>query len=318
MRRRFTLIELLVVVAIIAILASMLLPVLGRAREMGRMSLCMSNEKQMGIGLTLYLDEHDDVQPVYSCYCDKNNGLRPYLYVVRLAPYLGYSAVGAAPIVEGAAGAFGVYCQLADKWGPLRRSPLFCPSESNADSAYSDLWVSAITNYGTIEATWCPRWGDAHYLGNPDWGNMPGAGPNVMVKRVRSVEGTDPAARAVFGHMSAHKATYLGLGFAMGQWACNSFTWQGADDGPNHNGSLPFAFLDDHVESLDRIQFGNRDVYGPNAKNPMWGKWYRASDGPDGATIRALLGGNVVDWAEGMPASFWDLPVASPDARKNR
>jgi len=53
----FTLIELLVVIAVIAILASLLLPVLARARMAADGSVCRSNAHQMGIGLRLYLDD---------------------------------------------------------------------------------------------------------------------------------------------------------------------------------------------------------------------------------------------------------------------
>jgi prepilin-type N-terminal cleavage/methylation domain-containing protein/prepilin-type processing-associated H-X9-DG protein len=62
-RKAFTLIELLVVIAIIAILAAILFPVFGRARENARRSSCQSNLKQIGLGIIQYVQDYDEKFP---------------------------------------------------------------------------------------------------------------------------------------------------------------------------------------------------------------------------------------------------------------
>jgi len=73
----FTLIELLVVIAIISILAAVLFPVFQGVRENARRTACVSNGRQIGLAVTQYIQDSDEVLPVFQAYNTAASGGAP-------------------------------------------------------------------------------------------------------------------------------------------------------------------------------------------------------------------------------------------------
>ncbi len=99
----FTLVELLVVIAIIAILVSMLMPALGKARESAKSAACLSNLKQNGIAIHAYANDFSGLAPSYAtsgtrfwttilvqgAYTTKVNYNKPNIFACPSAKYNG-------------------------------------------------------------------------------------------------------------------------------------------------------------------------------------------------------------------------------------
>ncbi|MBC8138514.1 MAG: prepilin-type N-terminal cleavage/methylation domain-containing protein [Fibrella sp.] len=86
-RSGFTLIELLVVIAIIAILAAILFPVFAQAREKARMAACLSNMKQLAIGMQMYAQDYDETFAYAANYDITPASARP-IWPVMIQPYV--------------------------------------------------------------------------------------------------------------------------------------------------------------------------------------------------------------------------------------
>jgi prepilin-type N-terminal cleavage/methylation domain-containing protein len=69
-RKGFTLVELLVVIGIIALLIAILLPILGKARASAHRTACMSNARQIWMGINLYCNENQDWYPTAAFAAD--------------------------------------------------------------------------------------------------------------------------------------------------------------------------------------------------------------------------------------------------------
>lgn len=87
--KAFTLIELLVVIAIISILAAILFPVFARARENARRTSCLSNMKQIGLGVMQYVQDYDEHYPMYRVTrLSSETSANPYGWADAVQPYV--------------------------------------------------------------------------------------------------------------------------------------------------------------------------------------------------------------------------------------
>ena len=100
MRKAFTLIELLVVISIIAILAAILFPVFAQAKVAAKKTGCVSNAKQWGTAMAVYLGDSDDMYPMfmYNGSFDVDQGDRSLLNI--LGPYVKNEDVTRTPISQ--------------------------------------------------------------------------------------------------------------------------------------------------------------------------------------------------------------------------
>ncbi len=139
-KKAFTLIELLVVIAIIAILAAILFPVFGRARENARRTSCLNNIKQIGLGLMQYSQDFDEILVPY-----RNTKPNPFASDPRIAS-------------ESQTRAASFFNQLLEPY--TKSSQVFaCPSNPNS-------WVNIDTTGGYADPNFRSYGGQNSYAVN--------------------------------------------------------------------------------------------------------------------------------------------------------
>jgi prepilin-type N-terminal cleavage/methylation domain-containing protein len=236
----FTLVELLVVIAIIAILAALLLPVLGSAKEKGRRAQCVSNLKQVGVGSLVYVgDNNDKFMPASMDASWGVGGQNPTELdqsVVASSADLGFatnSTAGGAsssssiwtcpnrstlPVfTANASGGTWVlgyqYYGGVKQWhmnqnGTIQTVDSASPIKASTSKAAWMLAADVVVNLATPPSY---TWGDATLPANSGWGNLPahkagvlpGGGNEVFVDG--SVSWVD--ARDMFNVYSANNST---------------------------------------------------------------------------------------------------------------
>ncbi|RYG95061.1 MAG: DUF1559 domain-containing protein [Alphaproteobacteria bacterium] len=222
----FTLIELLVVIAIIAILAAILFPVFAQAREKARGTACVSNTKQLGLGIMQYVQDYDETYPMggFSLYTPEMSkinrwfkAISPYTKndVIRDCPSATYRAT---EISASDASNYGAS-------GSIMRYENQPPSAPNPSLAQADIVNVAGTmllcdtqriDYTKVNRTQPGTWLKAETVyvkatgvGLPEW-------------------------------------DVTGLGWTGGSYFTQSNTWSDRWPSPRHNGGVSIAYCDGH------------------------------------------------------------------------
>jgi len=260
-RRGFTLIELLVVIAIIAILAAILFPVFAQAREKARSATCLSNQKQLAMGLLMYAQDYDETWPL--SYRWVNRETHP-------APPYGWT------VISGNEGLF-MWWDAAETY--VKQFDIhFCPSGYGRNATRFDLG------------------GPDHYRGAYALNMQVVAVPGSTTRQSKTLSAVDKPADtyltfdAGIGLIDCWDSLLPGPHFygapgfsgnkfiseAQWQWWAGIYSdaARAKSDAVNgrHNKRVNVAFVDGHVKSLDPDQMvKNLPAWGPepppNARN---------------------------------------------------
>jgi len=279
LRKGFTLIELLVVIAIIAILAAILFPVFAQARESARMTMCLSNMRQLGLALRMYSQDSDEVFPnIYQGWGvpghpGSNDG---WMWKNAIAPYLKNKGIFICPSNPVAA---------PDKGGSATGDPT---DSANWNDNAKGYWMESDKKMSQ---------GYAMNAGATPW--VPVDDPNdgwASRKPLKEATINKPANLIALGEVTWREGDFGLDWFLENHDQCKGhalFAHRG------FNGPANFVYFDGHAKNkkwlqvaypLTQSELVNNPPEDPNAKNLRtdWGWDVNMIDGGDGGPCHFL------------------------------
>jgi prepilin-type N-terminal cleavage/methylation domain-containing protein/prepilin-type processing-associated H-X9-DG protein len=261
----FTLIELLVVIAIIAILAAILFPVFAQAREKARAISCLSNMKQIGLGLVMYNQDYDETMPLAFAQPNpiNNGGLNDIPIDSQLKPYIKNDQV----------------------WK--------CPSDSTelADTNLGDFWDGSYepnsTNYkrsyayvGNIHTVqYEQQTGDTSTDGDPNTGMSQWGGPPYVPTTLAAIEQPADTVGIVENWDPNEGASVMGSPWGALFTACDTYklagrnypAQNGGDNWGGSSGSACYSTYQQNPPERGHMSFANYSFTDGHAKALTWG-----------------------------------------------